>query len=85
MRPPGNSWTARLASRDRYQAGLDAAGHGQIATEIVPADDAGDGTFWYAEDYHQQYLDVHPNGYCNHGFCQVAYDQAGEEPAAAGQ
>ncbi len=60
----------RLAteSRDRYQAALQAAGFGEIVTEIVPA-----GAFYYAEDEHQQYLAKHPNGYCNHGFCQAAY------------
>ena len=42
---------------------------GGIKTEIAPA-----GQWWDAEDYHQQYLHKHPNGYCNHGFCQVAYD-----------
>ena len=33
------------------------------------------GPFYYAEDYHQQYLHKNPRGYCNHGFCQVAYDR----------
>lgn len=61
------------ASRDRYQKLLDDAGHGQISTEIKSADEAGDGTWYYAEDYHQQYLHKNPGGYCNHGFCQVAY------------
>ncbi len=42
-------------SRDEYQAALDAAGYGQITTEIVPA-----GPFYYAEDYHQQYLQREP-------------------------
>lgn len=37
-------------------------GHGPITTEIGPA-----GTFYYAEDYHQQYLHKNPGGYCNHG------------------
>jgi peptide-methionine (S)-S-oxide reductase len=46
-------------SRDAYQAMLSAAGYGEIKTEIRPA-----GTFYYAEDYHQQYLDKVPNGYC---------------------
>jgi peptide-methionine (S)-S-oxide reductase len=59
---------AAEASRDRYQEQLTAAGFGKIATEIA---DAGD--FYYAEDYHQQYLAKNPGGYCNHGFCQVAY------------
>ena len=65
---------AAKRSRDRYQERLTQAGHGEIATEVVPAAEAGDGTFWWAEDYHQQYLDRHPGGYCNHGFCQVAYE-----------
>ncbi|MEX2185002.1 MAG: peptide-methionine (S)-S-oxide reductase MsrA [Chloroflexota bacterium] len=50
------------ASRDAYQERLSAAGFGPITTEIRPAD-----RFFYAEDYHQQYLDKVPNGYCpNH-------------------
>ena len=51
------------ASREAYQAALAAAGRGTISTEIVPA-----GPFYYAEAYHQQYLDKNPMGYCNHGF-----------------
>jgi peptide-methionine (S)-S-oxide reductase len=47
------------ASREMYQAELTKAGYGQIATEIRPAD-----TFYFAEDYHQQYLAKVPNGYC---------------------
>ena len=50
------------ASRDAYQTGLTAAGYGTIATEIASA-----GPFYYAEAYHQQYLDKNPRGYCpNH-------------------
>ena len=50
------------ASRDAYQEQLTAAGYGTIKTEIEPA-----GPFYYAEDYHQQYLAKVPNGYCpNH-------------------
>ena len=50
------------ATRDAYQAMLSAAGYGTITTEIAPA-----GAFYYAEDYHQQYLDKNPRGYCpNH-------------------
>jgi peptide-methionine (S)-S-oxide reductase len=56
------------ASRDAYQQQLSAAGFGEISTEIAPA-----GEFFYAEGYHQQYLAKNPGGYCNHGFCQVAY------------
>ena len=50
------------ASRERFQAALTAAGHGEISTEISPA-----GQFYYAEAYHQQYLAKHPNGYCGLG------------------
>ena len=50
---------AARASRDMYQAELTKAGYGAITTEIVPA-----GEFYFAEDYHQQYLDKVPNGYC---------------------
>lgn len=61
------------ASREKYQAALDEKGFGEISTEIRPAAEAGDGVFYFAEDYHQQYLHKNPRGYCNHGFCQVAY------------
>ena len=53
---------AAEASRDAYQAKLTQAGYGAITTEIREAD-----TFWYAEDYHQQYLAKNPNGYCGLG------------------
>jgi peptide-methionine (S)-S-oxide reductase len=53
---------AALASRDRYQERLTAEGYGEITTEIA---DAGD--FYYAEDYHQQYLAKNPHGYCGLG------------------
>jgi peptide-methionine (S)-S-oxide reductase len=59
------------ASRARYQELLDAGGHGTITTEIGVA-----GPYYLAEDEHQQYLAKHPGGYCNHGFCQVAYQPA---------
>ena len=50
------------ASRDAFQASLKAAGRGTITTEIHPAPE-----FYFAEAYHQQYLDKVPNGYCpNH-------------------
>ncbi len=51
------------ASREAYQQALTAAGRGTISTEILPA-----GEFFFAEGYHQQYLDKNPGGYCNHGF-----------------
>jgi peptide-methionine (S)-S-oxide reductase len=47
------------ASREMFQRELTKAGYGQIATEIRPA-----GEFYFAEDYHQQYLIKVPNGYC---------------------
>ncbi len=59
---------AAEASLAAYQAKLTDSGFGLISTEIADA-----GTFYYAEDYHQQYLHKNPGGYCNHGFCQVAY------------
>ncbi len=61
------------ASRDTYQARLASKGFGVISTQIDMVDAAGDGEFYYAEDYHQQYLYKNPSGYCNHGFCQVSY------------
>ncbi|MDQ6746142.1 MAG: peptide-methionine (S)-S-oxide reductase MsrA [Actinomycetota bacterium] len=50
------------ASREAYSAELRAAGHGEITTEIGLA-----GPFYYAEDYHQQYLHKNPGGYCGLG------------------
>jgi peptide-methionine (S)-S-oxide reductase len=50
---------AAKASRDVYQERLTGGGFGSISTEIKPA-----GEFYYAEDYHQQYLAKVPNGYC---------------------
>jgi peptide-methionine (S)-S-oxide reductase len=55
-------------SLEKYQASLNEAGFGTITTEL-----AASGDFFYAEEYHQQYLAKNPNGYCNHGFCQVSY------------
>jgi peptide-methionine (S)-S-oxide reductase len=56
------------ASRDQYAAALQQAGHGSITTEIREAPE-----FYYAEDYHQQYLAKNPNGYCGIGGCGVAF------------
>jgi peptide-methionine (S)-S-oxide reductase len=53
---------AAAASRDAFQTKLAAAGFGAITTEIRPAPE-----FWYAEDYHQQYLHKNPSGYCGLG------------------
>jgi peptide-methionine (S)-S-oxide reductase len=50
---------AAEATRRRFQASLDAAGLGSITTEIKPA-----GAYYFAEDYHQQYLSKNPGGYC---------------------
>ncbi len=50
------------ATRDAYQPLLTERGYGTITTEIVPA-----GPFYYAEEYHQQYLAKVPNGYCGLG------------------
>jgi peptide-methionine (S)-S-oxide reductase len=49
-------------SRDAFQEQLSKAGYGRITTEIVPAPE-----FYYAEDYHQQYLAKNPGGYCGLG------------------
>ena len=49
-------------SRDAYQGRLTAAGFGPIATEIASAPE-----YYFAEDYHQQYLAKNPGGYCGHG------------------
>ncbi|AEE47073.1 peptide-methionine (S)-S-oxide reductase MsrA [Cellulomonas fimi] len=56
---------AAARTRAEYQPRLARAGFGDITTEIRPADEAG--TFFYAEGYHQQYLDKNPNGYCGLG------------------
>jgi peptide-methionine (S)-S-oxide reductase len=58
---------AAEASRDRYQKELAKARYGRITTEILPAP-----PFYYAEDYHQQYLAKNPSGYCGIGGTGVA-------------
>ena len=67
---------AARASRDAYQARLSAAGYGPITTEIAPA-----GEFYYAEDYHQQYLAKNPNGYCGLGGTGVTCPTGANLPA----
>jgi peptide-methionine (S)-S-oxide reductase len=59
------------ASKSAYQARLTAAGLGTISTEIREAPE-----FFYAEDYHQQYLAKNPNGYCGIGGCGVPFKVA---------
>ncbi|MSQ61513.1 MAG: peptide-methionine (S)-S-oxide reductase MsrA [Dehalococcoidia bacterium] len=71
---------AAVASRDAYQAVLSAAGYGPIMTEIAPTP-----PFYYAEEYHQQYLGKNPTGYCGVGgtglSCPVGLGTT--DPAAA--
>lgn len=68
---------AALASRDAYQKVLTTNGYGEITTEITPSTE-----YYFAEDYHQQYLssDKNPNGYCGVGgtgvSCPVGVAQA---------
>lgn len=62
---------AAMASRDAYQQQLTRARIGAITTEIREAP-----TFYYAEDYHQQYLAKNPNGYCGIGGCGVPFKVA---------
>ena len=62
---------AAEASRDAYAAQLAKAGYGAITTEIQPAPE-----FYFAEDYHQQYLAKNPAGYCGMGGCGITYKSA---------
>ena len=61
---------AALASRETYQEMLTASGYGEITTELGEADPTH--PFFYAEDYHQQYLAKNPMGYCGIGGTGVA-------------
>ena len=71
--PPLRRWAseaqleAAKRSRDAFQQHLRAAGYGEITTEILRAP-----PFYYAEDYHQQYLAKNPGGYCGLGGTGVA-------------
>jgi peptide-methionine (S)-S-oxide reductase len=65
--PRGQDLEVVEASRAMYQAELARAGYEEISTEIAAA-----GPFYYAEDYHQQYLAKNPNGYCGIGGTGVA-------------
>ncbi len=60
--------TAAEKSASAYQERLTKAGYGKITTEILPAPE-----FYYAEDYHQQYLAKNPEGYCGIGGCGVSF------------
>ena len=62
---------AAEASRDAYAAQLAKAGYGAITTEIQPVPE-----FYFAEDYHQQYLAKNPAGYCGLGGCGITYKSA---------
>jgi peptide-methionine (S)-S-oxide reductase len=64
----GDQTTAALASRETFQARLAEKGLGSITTEIIEAP-----VFYYAEDYHQQYLAKNPRGYCGLGGTGVSY------------
>jgi peptide-methionine (S)-S-oxide reductase len=69
---------AAEASRERYRDALKAAGRGgEITTEILPAPE-----FYYAEDYHQQYLAKNPHGYCGIGGTGVSCPIGTGAPAA---
>jgi peptide-methionine (S)-S-oxide reductase len=59
-----------LASRDIYQAALDAAGMDEIVTEILPVENT---TYFLAEEYHQKYLLKNPNGYDCHSTTGIAF------------
>lgn len=59
---------AAKRSRDMFQAELKKSGFGEITTEIQPL-----GDFYYAEGYHQQYLEKNPNGYCPDHSCGVRF------------
>ena len=65
---------AAEASRELFQRELTAAGFGAITTEIAPLEE-----YFYAEEYHQQYLGKNPNGYCGMGgtgvSCPVGYGE----------
>ncbi len=56
---------AAKTTREAFQSELTRVSRGDITTQLASAKAVG--PFWYAEDYHQQYLHKNPNGYCNHG------------------
>jgi peptide-methionine (S)-S-oxide reductase len=71
---------AAETSREAYQRRLRDAGYGEITTEIAAVPD-----FYFAEDYHQQYLSKNPGGYCGHGGTGIACPIGLTAPAAEGR
>ncbi|ALR13773.1 peptide methionine sulfoxide reductase [Mycobacteroides saopaulense] len=87
----GKGQAAQAAdSAARYASALADAGYGAVTTEIAPLDGPlghGSRRFFYAEDYHQQYLAKNPNGYCGLGgtsvSCPIGLDVTPGDPAQA--
>ncbi|OHT83356.1 peptide-methionine (S)-S-oxide reductase [Mycobacteroides saopaulense] len=87
----GEGQAAQAAdSAARYASALADAGYGAVTTEIAPLDGPlghGSRRFFYAEDYHQQYLAKNPNGYCGLGgtsvSCPIGLDVTPGDPAQA--
>ena len=65
---PSNLETINLF-KDKYQSALTKNGYGEITTEIKEISN-----FYFAEEYHQQYLAKNPNGYCGHGGCGISLE-----------
>ena len=55
--------------KDKYQSALTKNGYGEITTEVKEISN-----FYFAEEYHQQYLAKNPGGYCGHGGCGIKLD-----------
>lgn len=70
--------TQALASKERFQASLQEIGRGEISTEIKSLEE-----FFYAEDYHQQYLAKNPNGYCGLAGTGACYRPPAENEASS--
>ena len=58
-----------IRDRDKYQSALTKNGYGEITTEVKEISN-----FYFAEEYHQQYLAKNPNGYCGHGGCGISLE-----------
>ncbi|MGB3602416.1 MAG: peptide-methionine (S)-S-oxide reductase MsrA [Gordonia sp. (in: high G+C Gram-positive bacteria)] len=65
----------------RFEPVLAEAGYGPVTSEISLMSEAGDGTFYYAEDYHQQYLFTNPNGYRCHATTDLKFPTESTSPA----